>query len=121
MLGTWPTATAVKEDMVARVGHYRWVICALLFFATTINYIDRQVLGILASPLQQELGWSESLSLATAAHQGWSANLFTLVSDMFPRRAVGSVVGIGGFAGSTAGMLIATVTGYLLQWTGSYV
>ena len=40
------------------------------------------------------------ISLATAAHQGWSANLFTLVSDTFPRRAVASVVGIGGFAGS---------------------
>lgn len=61
------------------------------------------------------------ISLATAAHQGWSANLFTLVSDMFPHRAVGSVVGIGGFAGAVSGMLIATVTGYMLQWTGSYV
>jgi ACS family hexuronate transporter-like MFS transporter len=61
------------------------------------------------------------ISLATAAHQGWSANLFTLVSDTFPRRAVASVVGIGGFAGSVGGMLIATATGYLLQWTGSYV
>jgi MFS transporter, ACS family, hexuronate transporter len=35
-----------------RIGRYRWIICALLFFATTINYLDRQVLGILASPLQ---------------------------------------------------------------------
>ncbi len=61
------------------------------------------------------------ISLATAAHQGWSANLFTLTSDMFPRRAVGSVVGIGGFAGSISGMLIATITGLLLQYTGSYV
>ena len=40
------------------------------------------------------------VGLATAAHQGWSANLFTLASDMFPRRAVGSVVGIGGTAGA---------------------
>src|SRR5215208_468852 len=39
---------------------YRWTICALLFFATTINYIDRQVLGILAPTLQRELGWSET-------------------------------------------------------------
>ena len=61
------------------------------------------------------------ISLATAAHQGWSANLFTLVSDTFPRRAVASVVGIGGFAGSLSGMMISTATGYLLQWTGSYV
>jgi len=43
------------------------------------------------------------ISLAAAAHQGWSANLFTLTSDMFPRRAVGSVVGIGGMAGSVGG------------------
>jgi ACS family hexuronate transporter-like MFS transporter len=43
----------------ARIGRYRWVICALLFFATTINYIDRQVLGILAPDLQKQIGWSE--------------------------------------------------------------
>lgn len=61
------------------------------------------------------------LSLATAAHQGWSANLFTLVSDMFPRRAVGSVVGMGGMAGSIGGMLVAAGTGWLLQLTGSYL
>ena len=39
---------------------YRWTIVALLFFATTINYIDRQVLGILAPTLQRELAWTES-------------------------------------------------------------
>ena len=60
------------------------------------------------------------VGLAAAAHQGWSANLFTLVSDMFPRRAVGSVVGFGGMAGSIGGMLVATLTGWLLQTTGSY-
>ncbi|MEP6704487.1 MAG: MFS transporter [Acidobacteriota bacterium] len=60
------------------------------------------------------------ISLATAAHQGFSANLFTLVSDMFPRRAVGSVVGIGGFAGAISGMLVASAVGLLLQATGSY-
>jgi ACS family hexuronate transporter-like MFS transporter len=61
------------------------------------------------------------VGLAAAAHQGWSANLFTLVSDMFPRHAVGSVVGLGGFAGAVGGMLIAKLTGYLLEATGSYV
>jgi ACS family hexuronate transporter-like MFS transporter len=60
------------------------------------------------------------IGLATAAHQGWSANLFTLTSDTFPRHAIGSVVGLGGFAGSIGGMLIAKVTGYVLQATGSY-
>ncbi len=61
------------------------------------------------------------IGLATAGHQGWSANVFTLTSDLFPRRAVGSVVGIGGFAGAVGGMLVSTATGLLLQATGSYV
>jgi MFS transporter, ACS family, hexuronate transporter len=60
------------------------------------------------------------ISLATAAHQGWSANCFTLATDMFPRQAVGSVVGLGGFAGAFGGMLIAKLVGYVLQMTGSY-
>jgi ACS family hexuronate transporter-like MFS transporter len=60
------------------------------------------------------------VSLAAAAHQGWSANLFTMASDMFPKRAVGSVVGFGGMAGSIGGMLIALVVGAILQSTGSY-
>jgi ACS family hexuronate transporter-like MFS transporter len=47
--------------------------------------------------------------------------VFTLTSDMFPRRAVASVVGIGGFAGAIGGMMIATFTGFLLETTGSYV
>jgi ACS family hexuronate transporter-like MFS transporter len=61
------------------------------------------------------------VGLAAAAHQGWSANVFTLPSDMFPRKAVGSVVGLGGTAGAIGGMLIAKVTGYVLDKTGSYV
>ncbi|WP_434026703.1 MFS transporter [[Pseudomonas] boreopolis] len=61
------------------------------------------------------------IGLATAGHQGWSANVFTLTSDMFPRHAVASVVGIGGFAGAVGGMMIATFTGFLLETTGSYV
>ena len=61
------------------------------------------------------------ISLAAAAHQGWSANLFTLTSDMFPRKAVGSVVGIGGTAGAVGGMFIAMLVGAVLQATGSYV
>jgi len=60
------------------------------------------------------------LSLAAAAHQGWSANILTTPSDMFPRTAVGSVTGIGGMAGSVGGFLLATFTGYILQLTGSY-
>jgi len=61
------------------------------------------------------------VSLAVAAHQGWSANMFTIASDLFPRRAVGSVVGFGGMAGAVGGMLIVKIVGYVLQWTGSYL
>ena len=61
------------------------------------------------------------IGLAAASHQSWSANLFTTVSDMFPKKAVGSVVGIGGFAGAIGGSLIATVAGFILQLTGSYL
>jgi ACS family hexuronate transporter-like MFS transporter len=61
------------------------------------------------------------VSLAAAAHQGWSANLFTTASDMFPGHAVGSVVGLGGTAGAVGGMAVAKVVGYVLQWTGSYL
>jgi MFS transporter, ACS family, hexuronate transporter len=61
------------------------------------------------------------IGLAAAGHQGFSVNLFTLPSDTFPRRAVGSVVGFGGMFGAIGGLLIAGVTGYVLQWTGSYL
>jgi ACS family hexuronate transporter-like MFS transporter len=61
------------------------------------------------------------VSIAAAAHQGWSANLFTLTSDMFPRKAVGSVVGIGGTAGAVGGMFISLIVGAILQSTKSYV
>ncbi len=61
------------------------------------------------------------LGVAAAAHQGWSANLFTTVSDMFPQSAVGAVVGIGGMLGSVAGVFSAVGIGWILQETGSYV
>ncbi len=61
------------------------------------------------------------VGLAAAAHQGWSANLYTLVSDTFPRRTVGSVIGLGGFVGGISGMLIAPVIGYWLDFSkGAY-
>jgi len=55
------------------------------------------------------------IGLACGAHQGWSANLFTLASDMFPKRAVGSVVGIGGAAGGIGGFIIANYVGGVLD------
>ena len=61
------------------------------------------------------------IGIAAAAHQGFSANLYTLVSDTAPRYAVSSIVGIGGAASAVAGMFAAKATGYLLEWTHSYV
>jgi ACS family hexuronate transporter-like MFS transporter len=59
------------------------------------------------------------VSVAAAAHQWWSANLFTTVSDMFPRGAVASVVGLGGFAGAMGGVLFQRITGRVLEATNN--
>jgi ACS family hexuronate transporter-like MFS transporter len=59
------------------------------------------------------------ISMATSFHQAWSCNLFTLASDMFPRRAVASVVGIGGFGGACAMMFFGTFVGYILKITNN--
>jgi ACS family hexuronate transporter-like MFS transporter len=69
------------------------------------------------------------IGIAASAHQAWSANIFTLVSDMFPKKAIASVVGLGGMAGSVGGILIARSAGVLLDYykglgtieTGYYV
>jgi ACS family hexuronate transporter-like MFS transporter len=109
--GGWLSARFLKRGWsLNRARKTAMLICALavtpIMFAAT------------ASRMWMAVGL---VGLATASHQGWSANLFTLTSDMFPRRAVGSVVGIGGFGGAIGGMVIATFTGLVLQFTGSYV
>jgi ACS family hexuronate transporter-like MFS transporter len=59
------------------------------------------------------------ISLATAAHQGWSANLYTTVSDVFPKNAVASVTGIGGFMGGMGGTVFtALLPGFIVTWFG---
>lgn len=60
------------------------------------------------------------IAIATAGHQGWSANMFTLCSDIYPKNAVGSVVGLIGFAGAAGGAISATLIGFILETTGSY-
>jgi ACS family hexuronate transporter-like MFS transporter len=81
------------------------------------------VLPIVFAPLVSSMWLAVVLiGLAAAAHQAWSANLFTFSSDMFPKRAVGSVVGIGGMGGAVGGMFIALAVGQILTATGgSYV
>jgi MFS transporter, ACS family, hexuronate transporter len=60
------------------------------------------------------------ISVAVAGHQGWSANIFTLASDMFPRSTVGSVTGIAGFGGAVGGLIAAWIVGRVLEQTHSY-
>ena len=56
------------------------------------------------------------IGIAASAHQAWSANIFTTVSDMFPKRAIASVTGIGGMAGAVGGIMIATAAGTLFDF-----
>jgi ACS family hexuronate transporter-like MFS transporter len=74
-------------------------------------------LGVLAKDLWTAVAF---ISIATACHQAWSANMFTVASDAFPSRAVGSVVGFGGMCGGIGGMLMLLVAGGMLQWLGSF-
>jgi ACS family hexuronate transporter-like MFS transporter len=109
--GGWLPAAFLKRGWSAnRARKVSMLICALCVVPI-----------VFAANVSSLWGAVALVGLATAAHQGWSANLFTTVSDMFPRRAVASVVGIGGFGGAVGGMLIATFTGFLLQFTGSYL
>ena len=78
------------------------------------------VVPVFLTPLVHSLWLAVAfVALAAAAHCGFAANLFTLVSDTVPRKAVSSVTGIGGMAGALAGMLFAQVISHHLQATGS--
>jgi MFS transporter, ACS family, hexuronate transporter len=79
-------------------GRYRWVVCALLFFATTINYIDRNSLSVLKTIIEKQLGWSE-------ADYGWIAFAFTTAYAIFPP-VFGWVIDRFGVKASLAGALV---------------
>jgi ACS family hexuronate transporter-like MFS transporter len=59
------------------------------------------------------------IGIGASAHQAWSANIFTTVSDMFPQKTVASVVGIGGMAGGLGGVLITKLGGWLFDYYGA--
>ncbi|WP_437682364.1 MFS transporter [Sorangium sp. So ce131] len=108
--GGWFSSTLMRRGWTANAARKTaMLVCALgvapVFLATRTDSLWVAVL---------------LLGLATAAHQGFSANLFTLTTDMFPSQAVGSAVGLGGMAGAIGGMLIAQIAGRVLQFTGSY-
>jgi MFS transporter, ACS family, hexuronate transporter len=111
IVGGWSSSRMMKAGWSANTSRKTTMLfCALLALPVMTAYL---VTGFWVAVLL--------IALAAAAHSGFSANLFTLASDLFPSQAVGSVIGIGGFAAGLGGMLIAKIVGYVLQWTGSYM
>jgi len=108
--GGWLSSTLLKRGWSANAARKTaMLVCgACMLPVLFVPYTDNMWLVIAI------------FSLACSAHQGWSANVFTLVSDMFPRRTVGSVVGIGGMAGALAGMFVSIFVGQHLEKTQSY-
>jgi ACS family hexuronate transporter-like MFS transporter len=116
--------------VVADVGSVAggWLSSALIKRGWSVNRARKTALLTMAvlivptalAPLARSV-WTAVLvvSVAAAAHQAWSANVYTLASDMFPRTAVGSVVGIGAFAGAMGGVLFQRITGRVLEATGN--
>jgi ACS family hexuronate transporter-like MFS transporter len=106
--GGWLSSSYIKHGWsINRARKTAMLVCALA------------VLPIIFMPYVANLWLAVLLfGLAAAAHQGWSANIFTTSSDMFPRRAVGSVVGVGGMAGAIGGAIMAVTTGVILDRTG---
>jgi ACS family hexuronate transporter-like MFS transporter len=107
-----------------------WLSSAMLKGGRSLNSARKStllicalaVLPVLAAPFARHLWVVVALvGLAMAAHQGWSANLFTLTSDLFPRGAVASVVGIGGMMGSVGNTLFQLGVGAVVQATHSYL
>ena len=108
--GGWGSSRLMKAGRTAnRARKLTMLVCALavvpIVFAQFVSHLWAAVAII---------------GVATAAHQAWSANLMTLPSDLFPRVAVGSAVGIGGTAGAVGGMLMSKYNGYVLDVFGSY-
>ncbi|MDQ3711412.1 MAG: MFS transporter [Acidobacteriota bacterium] len=108
--GGWFSSHLIKRGWTVNAARKTtMLICAIL------------VIPIVYASITDNLWVSVVLiGTAAAAHQGWSANIFTIASDMFPKQAVGSVVGIGGMAGSIGGMIIASTVGLILEYTHSY-
>jgi len=109
--GGWLSSGLIKQGWTVNAARKTaMLICALLVVPVIYAPYCHSLWGVVAL-----------VGLATAAHQGWSANLFTTTSDMFPKSAVGSVVGIGGTAGALASVGVQISTGYIVQLTHSYL
>lgn len=123
-----PTITVYLVADVGSIGG-GWLSSTLIKRGWSINAARKVTMLICAVAVLPILGanYTKSMwvavglvSLAAAAHQGWSANLYTTTSDMFPRSAVASVVGIGAATGAVGGVLVQIAAGYIVTWTNSY-
>ncbi len=121
------TTVYIVADVGSVLGGY--LSSALIKRGWPLNRARKTTMGIFAAMIpsviiagQTRSAWFAValISVATACHQAWSANMFTLASDMFPRRAVGTVVGFGGFMGGVGGILIAEFAGRVLQRDPSF-
>ena len=110
IVGGWASSRLIRGGMsVNRARKLTMLGCAIVVLPiVSVQHIDSLWFAVFL------------IGLATAGHQAFSANLLTLPSDLFPRSAVSSVVGIGGMAGAIGGMLIAKFVGYVLNISGSY-
>jgi len=96
----------------------RWLIAAIITGALLIAAVA--IVPTMFAPAAPNLAVAVAfVALAAAAHQWWSANLFTIPGDMFPRRAIGTVVGIGGFAGAMSGFFFQRIVGVVLDANGN--
>lgn len=105
------------NGVASRIGRFRWVICALLFFATTINYVDRQILSLVKEQLDQELGWTATqFGLVNSAFQGaygLSLLMFGWLIDRWGEK-VGYALSIGAWSLMAAAHALAgSVTGFM--------
>jgi MFS transporter, ACS family, hexuronate transporter len=108
--GGWISSALIKRGWSVNAARKT----AFLIFASCMPFV------IIAS--QTESAWLAVtlIGVAAAAHQGWSANIFTIPSDMFPRKAIGSVIGIGACAGGLGGILVAEFAGQVLNANPSF-
>lgn len=107
--GGWLSSYFVKKGRShSEARKLAMLICALCVLPTALLPLVTSVWQAVAL-----------VSLAAAAHQGWSANVYSLPSDLYPSSSVGSLVGFAGFVGSMASMLFQVFTGYYLEWSGN--
>jgi ACS family hexuronate transporter-like MFS transporter len=110
LCGGWMAGRLMRRGLSAAAARRAVMLAAALLGLPTLA----------AAGVSHLWGLVALVGLATAAHQAWSANLFSLASDLFPRAAVGRVVGLAGMAGSLGGVVFSALVGHLVAGGGGY-